>query len=97
MLRYLDAEARGKHWFRDFQILDLDQQDSLAGLVFRIALRRLVKQNDYNRVASLLIDADQLGLSACPMASQAAELLQRMELLSHSLTAQAMRAQGAAA
>jgi hypothetical protein len=98
LLAHVEPAAQVCHWYEQFRLLDLEQQDALSGLVFRIALRRQVKAKDYAGVAALLSEADALGLSNCPMAAQAAELLARLEVLAETIGARrAPRARGAAA
>jgi hypothetical protein len=98
MLGHLDDAARSAVWFQEFQLLDLDQQDALAGLVFQIAMRRKFKLRDYPGMMHLLLDADSLGLAQGPLATQAAQLLGRLQVLSGTIgERQAGRAKSRAA
>jgi hypothetical protein len=85
------------HWHEQFRLLDIDQQDSLASLVFQIAIRRKMKARDYAGLAELLGEADELGLTDCPMAGQAASMLFRLHELNYAVPARKFRRSGAPA
>lgn len=97
MLAHLEPEVQLTHWHEQFRLLDLGQQDTLAGLVFRIAMRRKIKARDYSGLAELLGEADDLGLTDCPMASQAASLLLRLHELNYAAPARHLRRRGSPA
>lgn len=96
MLAHLPVEAQLTHWHEQFRLLDVEQQDGLAGLVFQIAMRRKIKARDYAGLAELLGEADEWGLTDCPMASQAASMLFRLHELNYAIPARRFRRTGAA-
>lgn len=96
MLAHLDPEVQLTHWHEQFRLLDIEQQDSLASLVFQIAIRRKTKARDYAGLAELLGEADEIGLTDCPMAAQAATLLFRLHELNYAIPVRRMRRVGAA-
>ncbi|MDX2269520.1 MAG: hypothetical protein NW208_15565 [Bryobacter sp.] len=85
LLQHLDAEARQAIWFQEFQVLDPEQQDSLAGLLLDIALLRKLKQKDYPGLALLFLEAGRLQLPHSPLAAQAAHLLNRLQVFNEIL------------
>ncbi len=97
MLAHLAPEVQLTHWYEQFRLLDLEQQDGLAGLVFQIAMRRMVKAGDYAGLAGLLGEADGLGLTDCPMAGQAASLLLRLHEMNFAVPVERLRRRGGTA
>ena len=81
-LPFLDRAHARKHWQDAFDRLTSSERDALAGLIFTIALHRCIASHDFARVAQLLDMAVVLNLADNAAASQAAELLDRLSLLS---------------
>jgi len=54
------------------------ERDAIAGLLFAMALRRKVAERNFSGLSELLEMGHQLGLANSPIASQAAELLERV-------------------
>jgi hypothetical protein len=82
ILRFLDRNPQKRQWRTEFDKLAEKEQDALSGLLLNIALIRLVRQKQYGIVYELLSAAFQMGMSNTAMASQVAELLERLSLLS---------------
>jgi hypothetical protein len=80
LLEIIDDGRHRAHWRDEFDGLSRAHQDSLAGLLLGIGLRRKTKQRDYAGVACLLREGHALGLTNRPAASQAAEMLERLAL-----------------
>lgn len=78
MLEFIDDDSRTAHYWEQFRQLTTREQDALAGLLFKIALRRKVGQRDFGALARLLAAGDALGLTDSPAASQSAEMLGRL-------------------
>jgi len=78
ILQFLDQSEPSKHWRETFNQLDDREQDAIAELLLSIALRQKVKQRDFDGLHGLLVTAYQCGLADNPVASQAAELLERI-------------------
>ena len=81
ILDTLDADESDRHWREELHRLTSEERDALSGLLFSIALRRAITKHDYESVARLLRDGDALGLTGSPMASQSAEMLERLAML----------------
>lgn len=77
ILEFIDANAAQTHWRVELEQLSVSERDSLAGLLFTIALRRRAKARDFAGLRELLILGTRLSLVNCPAASQTAELLER--------------------
>jgi hypothetical protein len=82
-LQFLDGDGR-PHWRRAFDLLAKCDQDRLVGMLFGIALRRSVRERRFAVTAQLLQQGYAAGLADVPIASQAAELLQRVASLGNS-------------
>jgi hypothetical protein len=80
-LRLLDRDVH-PHWRDSFDLLATSDQDSLMGMLFGIALQRSVRKRRFEVTAQLLQKGYAEGLANVPVASQVAELLQRVKLLS---------------
>lgn len=80
ILRVLDAGSECPHWRDEFRRLNEPESDALAGFLLSMALRRRVRKRDFGGLRDLLQLADELGLADSPVASQAAELLERLAL-----------------
>ena len=65
------------HWQDEFDRLNDQEQDSLAGYLVNIALRRSIKRSEFGSVHELLKVAHAFGLVDTPASSQAAEMLVR--------------------
>lgn len=78
ILEFIDEAGRGAHYWEQFEGLTAKEQDALAGLLFKIALRRQSARRDFGAMAGLLAVGDSLGLTDSPSASQSAELLARL-------------------
>lgn len=78
ILRLLDADRRRRHWRKEFDRLAVPERDAMAKLLFAMALRRKVVERNFAGLSELLETGYQLGLANCPVASQAAELLERV-------------------
>ena len=82
ILRFLDRDQQKKQWRDEFDKLPEKEQDTLAGLLLSIAVIRNVRQKRYGVVYEILGTAYQMGMADTALASQAAELLERLSLLS---------------
>lgn len=78
ILSYLDSDNSTPHWREEAELLTEQERDSIAELLFSIALYRKVKQKQYGTARELLEHADRFGLLCCPSAIQTAELLERL-------------------
>jgi hypothetical protein len=78
ILEFIDEGGRRAHYFEQLQALGAREQDALAGLLFKIALRRQMARRDFAAMAGLLAVGDSLGLTDSPAASQSAEMLARL-------------------
>jgi len=78
ILKLLDADGRNTHWRDELYRLSDREQDALAGLFLAIALRRKTREREFAIVRELLVIGSALGLTNTPIASQAAEMLQRL-------------------
>jgi hypothetical protein len=82
---FLQAGERRPHWLREFEKLESSERDSLASMLFAIGVRRLVEARQFASLRQLLATCNRLGLSDSPVASQTAELLARLGVLSEVL------------
>ncbi|HEY2094025.1 MAG TPA: hypothetical protein VGJ81_19300 [Thermoanaerobaculia bacterium] len=80
ILAILDADGRETHWCNELARLTPVEQDTIAGWLLSIALRRKTRQRDFHGVATLLREGTLLGLTDTPIASQSAEMLDRLAL-----------------
>jgi hypothetical protein len=78
ILQLLGADSPSPHWRDQLNQLPEPQRDALAGLLLNIALRRKIKQREFDAVHKLLQLGYALGLADTPAASQAAEILERL-------------------
>jgi hypothetical protein len=82
VLPFLDDGGRRRHWQDTLDRLTVPERDAISGFLLTIALHRRVAANDFTAVAELLAKAVSLGLADTPAIVQAAELLDRLTLLS---------------
>ncbi|HEX3619942.1 MAG TPA: hypothetical protein VHU16_06185 [Candidatus Udaeobacter sp.] len=87
ILRVLDADPRRRHWREEFDRLAKPERDAVVGLLFAMALRRLTIQRNFAGLHELLATGYSLGLANRPIASQAAELLERVSAAAPTLLA----------
>lgn len=80
LLAALDDGSPKQHWYAVFEALPAAQQDSLAEFLLAMALRRAAQAHSYEAMRSLLELAHAQGMDNSPIASQAAELLERLAL-----------------
>jgi len=85
ILDLLDRDPGQMHWRKEFDRLAAPERDALTGLLFAIGLRRRTLQRDFAGLRDLLSKGYQLGLADCPVASQAAELLDRVSAAASKL------------
>lgn len=78
ILKYLEGDHKSTHWRDEFDQLDDPERDAIAGLLLNIALRRKTVQREFGRVHELLLLGYRMGLADTPIASQAAEMLERL-------------------
>jgi len=81
ILKYLEGDQKKKHWRDEFDQVDGPERDAIAGLLLNIALRRKTAQREFGQVHELLLVGYRLGLADTPIASQAAEMLERLAIL----------------
>ncbi len=82
MLRWIVSRAEPRLWRVEFDRLPAPRRDALAGMVFSVALRQRTRQRDVKGMVELLAEAHALGLTDRPIASQAAETLDRARVFS---------------
>jgi len=70
--------AGAAHWREELDRLTEPERDSLTGLILTAALRRRVRDRDFDGVRELLSAGYEWGLADSPAASQAAEMLERL-------------------
>jgi hypothetical protein len=80
ILRLLDVGGESQHWCDEFRQLTDSEADALAGFLLSMALRRRLKKRDFTGLRNVLELADRLDLAESPMASQAAEFLDRLAI-----------------
>lgn len=85
MLRWVAGKGPGPLWLREMERLEEAGRESLAGMVFSMALRRKVGERDFGGMLALLAEAHGLGLTDRPVASQAAEMLDRVRVFGGEL------------
>lgn len=78
ILQVLDDGGFSVHWREEFNQLTESERDAISGLLLSIALRRKVNQREFGAVHRLLQIGNFIGLSNSPVASQTAELLERL-------------------
>ena len=88
LLPYVDHEQG--HWQPEFAKLTEPEQQALAPMLLDIAIAQKCRKHDYQAVAELLGAGNEYGLTASPLRSQAAELLERLALCSHTISAAAV-------
>ena len=76
---------RTLHWVDLYRRLTPSQRDALAPLTFGIAVRRCVEARQFGSIRELLEVAQRVGLSDSPLASQAAQLIRRLEIVTRLL------------
>jgi len=77
ILEFLD-DGRRVHWRDEFESLSDRERDAIAGLLFNVALRRTIRDRQFEAVRELLEIGSALGLTDTPASSQAAEMLSRL-------------------
>lgn len=77
ILPFLDDDNPAPHWRKIFDDLDEPQAEALAGMLFSIALQRNAARRDLVGLEQVLRRGYDLGLAHTPIASQAAEMLER--------------------
>lgn len=82
ILHYLDDDAKQTHWLEEFNRLTKPEQDGISGFLLNILICRNIREKRYETVYGLLRTGFELGLADTPLASQTAELLERLALLS---------------
>jgi hypothetical protein len=80
-LGYLDRDPQKKQWRNEFDKLKPAEKDALAGFLLNVAFISSVRQKQYSIVYELLGIAYEMGMADTALASQAAELLDRLSLL----------------
>jgi uncharacterized protein DUF6895 len=78
ILHLLDREGFNPHWREEIEELSDLERDAIAGFLLSVALRRKVKNRELSGVHQLLKSAYAWGLADTPVASQAAEMLERL-------------------
>jgi hypothetical protein len=66
------------HWHEELDRLTEPERDALTGLILTTALRRRVRDRDFEGVRELLRTGYEWGFADSPAASQAAEMLERL-------------------
>ncbi len=87
LLLFLDTDQG--HWQPEFAKLTEPEQRALAPLLLDIAIVQKCRKHDYQAVADLLVAGNEYGLTGSPLCGQAAELLERLALCSHAISAAA--------
>jgi hypothetical protein len=82
---FLRSGGRAPHWVAEFERLGAAERDALAPLLLSIAVRRCVEARQFASVHQLLAVSHELGLSDTPSASQTAELLGRLRMVTEAL------------
>jgi hypothetical protein len=78
ILAFLDSGGRAARWRLEFDQLKPSERDALAKFIFIMALYRNATRRKFEAVYELLKIGYTMGLTDCPTASQAAELLERL-------------------
>jgi len=81
ILNHLSVDTLSIHWCEVFRLLDNRERDALAGFLLEVALFRCVKKHDFESLHRVLEAGYLCGLVSSPVASQAAEMLQRLTAL----------------
>ncbi len=78
ILQLLGRGNETAHWRSEMDRLTDRERDALAGFVLTAALRRRVRDRDFDAVRELLRAGYALGIVNSPASSQAAEMLERL-------------------
>jgi len=78
VLRIVNVCEPESHWRAEFAGLTSTEQDALAGMLLAMALRQKAQERDFRTLSVLLATGWALGLTDSPIASQSAELLERL-------------------
>jgi len=82
ILHFLNHDRQKKQWHDEFGKLTEHEQDALSGFLLNVALIRNVRQKQYGTVYELLGTAYQMSMADTALASQTAELLDRLSMVS---------------
>jgi hypothetical protein len=82
ILPFLGHDEQKKQWRDEFDKLTEREQDTLSGFLLNVALIKNVRQKQYGTVYELLSTAYQMGMADTALASQSAELLDRLSMVS---------------
>lgn len=74
----LEGDDRRAHWQDELEELDLAERESLSEFILSIALHREFGRRNFEAMQNLLSVGNALGLTANPVASQAAEMMTRV-------------------
>jgi hypothetical protein len=78
ILRLIDSDGRSPRWRREIDELPAGERDALAGFLLNIALYRKARRREFAAMLELLRIGYGSGLADAPVASQCAELLERL-------------------
>jgi hypothetical protein len=78
LMPWLEDGGAMRHWQEVFAELEDAERDALAPMLFAMAMQRKTQERDFGTVARLLGVGQEMGLANGPVASQAAELLERV-------------------
>ncbi len=87
ILYFLVADGRRAHWHDELDRLSTPERDAIAEFLLAIALRRNASARDFGALHEVLATGLSLGLADSPVASQAAELLERLAVAAPMLPA----------
>lgn len=90
IMSFLKQHGDTPYWISVYDGLNEHEQDSLASFLFNVALIRNTRKKDYENLYQLLKIGHELGLTDTAIARQTAELLERINLLSHLLSEKAL-------
>lgn len=96
LLQFLDGDGPTPHWRGELDRLSARERDAIAEFLFAIALRRTAARRDFGALRKVLATGLALGLADSPVASQAAELLERLAIVAPLLPATRPRSEEAA-
>jgi hypothetical protein len=82
ILKLLDADKQTAHWREELNLLSDQEQDAVTGLLLAVALRRKTREHEFGAVRELLEIGHTFDLTNTPVASQAAEMLERLATFS---------------
>lgn len=88
ILGRLDAHCPPMHWRDEFDKMSHSQQDAIAGLLLDIAMHRAVRLRDFAGLHALLQVGCASHLADSPVASQVAEMLERVAICHRARPAQ---------